>query len=56
MLHTGAISKPTLELLKQLMADENLSNFKLAGGTALALQIGRKWPTRFALNKLPNAN
>jgi predicted nucleotidyltransferase component of viral defense system len=42
MLHTDAISKPTLKLLKQLMADENLSNFKLAGGTALALQIGHR--------------
>jgi predicted nucleotidyltransferase component of viral defense system len=42
MLHTEAISTLTLELLKQLMTEEKLSNFKLAGGTALALQIGHR--------------
>jgi predicted nucleotidyltransferase component of viral defense system len=42
MLHKETIEKSTLELLNQLMGDVSFSNFVLAGGTALALQIGHR--------------
>ncbi len=42
MLHHSAIHKETLELLKSLMQQDFLIDFNLAGGTALALQIGHR--------------
>jgi hypothetical protein len=42
MLHTKAVERNTLELLKSLMQKDYLSGFFLAGGTALALQIGHR--------------
>lgn len=37
MLHTETVTKPTLELLKKLQAEEVMHDFNLAGGTSLAL-------------------
>ena len=42
MLHEETIAPATLELLKTLMNDSNLPDFRLVGGTALALQIGHR--------------
>jgi len=42
MLQTATVEKGTFELLKQLMKDDFLSNFLLAGGTNLSLQIGHR--------------
>jgi predicted nucleotidyltransferase component of viral defense system len=42
MLQTATVEKGTYELLKQLMKDDFLSNFLLAGGTNLSLQIGHR--------------
>lgn len=42
MLHTTTVYPPTLELLRELMKLPALEGFNLAGGTALALQIGHR--------------
>jgi hypothetical protein len=42
MLHKEAITEDTLELLIKLQQDDMLKDFRLAGGTALALQIGHR--------------
>ena len=42
MLYTSAIRPETLGLLKKLMSLTELEGFSLAGGTALALQIGHR--------------
>jgi len=42
MLHKEAVAEDTLELLKKLQQDDLLKDFWLAGGTALALQIGHR--------------
>ena len=42
MLQTATVEKRTYELLKQLMKDDFLSDFLLAGGTNLSLQIGHR--------------
>lgn len=42
MLQYGAVDKATLELLKELSFIEEIKNFALAGGTALALQLGHR--------------
>lgn len=42
MLQYSSVNKGTLELLKSLMQQDFLSDFNLAGGTALALQIGHR--------------
>ncbi len=42
MLHTATVEPLTLGLLKRLMNDAALNQFNLAGGTALALQIGNR--------------
>ncbi|MFZ4543624.1 MAG: nucleotidyl transferase AbiEii/AbiGii toxin family protein [Saprospiraceae bacterium] len=42
MLHYSTIFPETLGLLKKLMKISELSDFSLAGGTALALQIGHR--------------
>lgn len=42
MLHYQTLDKPTLELLKQLMALSPFEKTCLCGGTSLALQIGHR--------------
>ncbi|MGV4529313.1 nucleotidyl transferase AbiEii/AbiGii toxin family protein [Ornithobacterium rhinotracheale] len=42
MLQTKTTPRATLELLEQLMSDEKLKEFNLAGGTALALYMGHR--------------
>lgn len=42
MLHEETIAPTTLELLKTLMNDNALPDFRLVGGTALALQMGHR--------------
>lgn len=42
MLHTETVARPTLELLKKLESEDTMSDFNLAGGTALALYIGHR--------------
>lgn len=42
MLHLSTIDASTLELLKALMKQSAFSGLRLAGGTALALQIGHR--------------
>ncbi len=42
MLHKETVERSTFELLTTLMQDEKLSQFNLAGGTALALHIGHR--------------
>lgn len=39
MLHKTAVERATFELLKELMQDNKLSSFNLAGGTALSLYL-----------------
>ncbi len=42
MLHTDVVKGETLELLKRLEKEQCLSNFNLAGGTALAMYLGHR--------------
>lgn len=42
MLQHHTVEPGTLGLLKKIMAVPELSDFNLAGGTALALQIGHR--------------
>lgn len=42
MLQTQTVEGTTYELLKELMRDERLDGFSLAGGTALALYMGHR--------------
>lgn len=42
MLQTHTVEGTTYELLKELMRDERLDGFSLAGGTALALYMGHR--------------
>ena len=42
MLQTQSVSAGLLNILKNLMAVEELKNFRLVGGTALALQYGHR--------------
>jgi hypothetical protein len=42
MLQHHTVEPGTLGLLKEIMAIPELSGFNLAGGTALALQIGHR--------------
>jgi hypothetical protein len=42
MLHKETVEASTLDLIIRLMADENLKEFRLVGGTALALIIGHR--------------
>lgn len=42
MLQTQTLSPATFQLLKQLMHDDQLQQFRLVGGTALALQLGHR--------------
>lgn len=42
MLHTKTVTRETLKLLKELMADPSLREFSLVGGTALSLYLGHR--------------
>ena len=42
MLHTNTASPELLKVLRQLMEVEALKDFRLVGGTALALQLGHR--------------
>lgn len=42
MLHLGTVKAETFRLLENLMQDEELSSFSLAGGTSLALLLGHR--------------
>jgi len=42
MLRLKTIHQDTFELLKELFAGNDLNAFALAGGTALALQLGHR--------------
>ncbi|WP_346239546.1 nucleotidyl transferase AbiEii/AbiGii toxin family protein [Niabella insulamsoli] len=42
MLQTQTVTEDTLVLIKRLMADSQLQDFLLVGGTALALNIGHR--------------
>jgi hypothetical protein len=42
MLQKASVDKDLLNLIRQLQADKELDDFILAGGTALALQIGHR--------------
>lgn len=42
MLHEETVERGTLALIKKISADDNLKDFILVGGTALALQIGHR--------------
>lgn len=42
MLHTESVRRDTFSLLKELQQNETLKNCPLAGGTALALQLGHR--------------
>lgn len=42
MLYQQTVAPETLSLLEKLSSIQELNNFTLAGGTALALQIGHR--------------
>ncbi len=42
MLHSETVEARTLDLIKRLMQDEELKNFRLVGGTALSLCMGHR--------------
>lgn len=42
MLHKKTVTPETLELIEKLLAEEQLADFRLVGGTALSLQIGHR--------------
>lgn len=42
MLHKETVSSSTLDLIQKLMAEKCLMDFKLVGGTALALMVGHR--------------
>lgn len=42
MLHKETVSNEMWELLQKLMQDENLKDYFLVGGTALALRLGHR--------------
>ncbi len=42
MLHTQTVSQDLLVLTKRLMQDDKLQDFRIVGGTALALQMGHR--------------
>jgi hypothetical protein len=42
MLHKETVSASTLDLIQRLMAESELNDFKLVGGTALALLLGHR--------------
>lgn len=42
MLHSSTVESPTLELLKKIQKLPSMTDTRLVGGTALALQIGHR--------------
>ncbi len=42
MLFKETVDPRTLDLIRELLADEHLENFVLVGGTALSLQVGHR--------------
>src|SRR5258708_40120881 len=42
MLQKATVEEGTLELIRKFSADEKFNDFRLVGGTALALQIGHR--------------
>jgi len=42
MLHTESVTSDTLALIRRFQADDVFDNFRLVGGTALALKIGHR--------------
>src|SRR5580698_6937549 len=56
MLHLNTIDETTFLLLRSLSAKEYLSGFALAGGTALALQIGHRKSIDIDLFSFENAD
>lgn len=44
MLSYKTVEPHTWELLKRIMAEPLFADFRLVGGTALALQYGQKYP------------
>ena len=42
MLHKETVEASTLDLIYRLMADEDLKEFNLVGGTALSLMVGHR--------------
>jgi len=42
MLYQETVEARTLDLIKRLMADEKLKNFRLVDGTALSLCLGHR--------------
>ncbi len=55
MLHTSTVEPRTLGLLKSLMAEPDLRDFTLVGGTALSLRIGHRQSYDLDLFGLPDA-
>ena len=56
MLYKNTIEDKTFELLGRLMSDEKFNEFHLAGGTALALQIGHRKSIDLDLFSFENFN
>ena len=54
MIYENTIESKTFELLKRLTGDEKFNDFHLAGGTALALQIGHRRSIDLDLFSLEN--
>ena len=54
MLYKNTIESKIFELLERLMGDEKFNDFHLAGGTALALQIGHRASIDLDLFSLKN--
>ena len=42
MLHKETVESRTLDLIRMLMKDPQLSEFFMVGGTALSLQLGHR--------------
>lgn len=42
MLHKETVTTATLDLISKLLAEKQLEDFLLVGGTALSLQVGHR--------------
>lgn len=58
MIHPEAVTPQLLEIAKQLTASSGLSDFRMVGGTAIALQLGHRKSVDidFFANKTVNKN
>ena len=52
MLHLETIESHTLDILRRLQGLPELSNTRLVGGTALALQLGHRISVDYSLIRL----